>query len=281
MLHLFNSCFVYPDFLINNENLTIIVGENYNKIILETEPLGRFETYDDFLNSSIFSFCVNSTEKIIIYSDNKQFLNFLFCFLATNFKQVPEWFLKQFKQIICSKVKHYSRNFNSTIIESKTEEFISYVLDNENILEAKSFDKEISFSGLHWKFLKQEYDCISIPINEYVYSYYEEARIKFLMRDSNKTSFLIKQKNYNIHTVTDFFKLYKEIRKQVSIFLDPYIYQHYYSKNSQETFFDKRVCLLLDSKRSKVKFFDPWLMRMFISMSPEKRNDLIGVLHND
>ena len=104
MLHLFNSCYVYPDFLFRPTDDYIIVGENHLSYSGELSSsfyysysdkkscLGKFETYEDFIGSDLFVEVVNKSTKTIIFSDTTSYIKFYTGLLQAHIKNLSQEF---------------------------------------------------------------------------------------------------------------------------------------------------------------------------------------------
>jgi hypothetical protein len=290
MLHLFNSCYVYPDFLFRPDADYVIIGENHlsyggnldnsfyytyqNKKVC----LGKFSTYEEFIGSGLFQTVLNKDTKTVIFSDTKELIKLYTGFLQCHVKNLTEEFYLNAIKLFAIKVGVRSESY---IYSKKSDELNQLQKDLIKVTKldkVKDFplDKEwvISNANIEWKLMNGNESVVKSSIDKFVYSFFDEARVKFLSRKSPEGTWVSDQKNYSFDTVVSMKELYLNIRKEIAIFVDTLILDYYENGNSSNLIKDPKFLLLISGNKHLPDVIDIWLLRWVMKMTPEQIKQL-------
>ena len=287
MLHLFNSCYVYPDFLFRPTDDYIIVGENHLSYSGELSSsfyysysdkkscLGKFETYEDFIGSDLFVEVVNKNTKTIIFSDTTSYIKFYTGLLQAHIKNLSQEFYLTAIKLLAVKLGVRANSYiytqnsdnilnlkNSLLEIGSLERVQDFPLDNQWV---------ISNASIEWKLMNGNNGGVGEYINRFVYSFFDEARVKFLSRKSPEGTWVADQNNYSYDTVASMKDLYSNIRKEIAIFFDRLILDFYENGNISN---GPEFLLLISGNKHLPDAIDIWLLRWVMKMSPEQIKQL-------
>jgi len=287
MLHLFNSCYVQPFILFDPTNNHLVVGEEYkNRPVITNsfyysnsfpkDALDRLESFETFASSNWLEPVLHNKDKIIIYTDNENFIKFFTAKLKSQVKNLTkEFFLinaKLFAVKLKTRAKLLATDDAKESINSLADQFLALedipTVDKFNLTE----DWVTKNAGIEWKYANGIYDNINDIIQRNIYSYFGEARAKYLSRMQPENSWATDPKNQQYKTVESIGKLYLEMRKNICIFTDSIILN--YLTDNEKLLKDPKLLLLLASNKDKGDKIDIWLMRWFITMSQEQIKEL-------
>lgn len=290
MLHLFNSCYVQPFILFDPTNNHLVVGEEYiNRPVITNsfyysnsfpkDAFDRLESFETFASSNWLEPVLQNKDRVIIYTDNENFIKFFTAKLKTQVKNLTrEFFLinaKLFAVKLKTRAKLLATNDAKTSLNSLADEFIALEdipeVDKLNVSDAWATEH----AGIEWKFANGITDNLSDIINRNIYSYFGEARAHYLSRKDAEGSWATNPDNQQYKTVKSMADLYMEMRKDISIFTDAIILE-YFSDNAA-AFRDPKFLLLVASNKDMGDKIDIWLMRWFMKMSQEQIKEL-GIL---
>jgi hypothetical protein len=290
MLHLFNSCYVQPFILFDPTNNHLVVGEEYiNRPIINNsfyytnsfpkDAFDRLDSFETFASSNWLEPVLHNKDKIIIYTDNDNFIKFFTAKLKTQVKNLSkEFFLtsaKLFAVKLKTRAKLLATDDAKEILNSLAEQFLALddipAVDKFNLTE----DWVTKNAGIEWQFANGIYNNLNDIIDRNIYSYFGEAKANYLSRKEPAGSWATNPNNQQYRTVNSIADLYMEMRKDICIFTDSLILD-YFSDNIK-MFKDPKVLLLIASNKDMGDKIDIWLMRWFMKMSQEQIKEL-GIL---
>jgi len=286
MLHLFNSCYVYPDVTFNPSSPFVVVGENshiygsnldnsffYSNVA--TKPcLGRYKTYEDLVFSSAFKSLLESKNKIIIYADDTEYIKFFAGVLKTHVtKMTPQFFLDACK-IESVRLKTRAKLIDNVGIVASYNRLANKFYDLDAIPERSyPFQLEpkwvIDNGGIEWKLMNGKLGNVDDLIKRYVYSYYEEAKAKFLSR-KEPSGWVIDPDNAKYETVKDMAALYNEMRKEVAVFTDSLILEYFSTGNVESIVSNPMFLMLISANKNMPDKINIWLTRYVMKMSRDE-----------
>lgn len=293
MLHLFNSCYVYPDFLFEPVNYYAVVGRD-NKVIgssleksfyhsntITADAVGRFETVESFISSSVFDMAINNKEKFIVYCDEDSYIQFYTRFLKTQISNLNPGLFLQLCRLQYRRLKTRAKLIQNEVVRTKLEKLAFRFLTISNMPEYDRFDLSESWvrnnCGIEWKLIVGKSDGVEDIVNRCVYSFLDEAKAKFLSRKELKGSWVEDHTINQYSTVKSFPELYNNIRKEIALFTDNLILTFYKNKNSSGLLNDPKFLLLLSSNKNMADKVDIWGLRWFMTMPKQTLNQL-GIL---
>jgi len=289
MLHLFNSCYVYPDFLFDPTNNHLVVGEEHlnrpsvrNSFYYNNsdpkDAFDRMDSFETFVNSNWFEPLVNNKEKFIIYSDADNFVKFYTAKMKSHVQNLTKEFFLETAKLFAVKLKTRAKLLNTEDAQTKLNALADRFLELEDIPEVEKFNLPnwwvMNNAGIEWKYAIGDYFNMSEIIDRNIYSYFGEARARFLSRKDGAGSWATDPNNQRFSTVVSIKDLYMEMRKNISIFTDALILEYF---ESQDIYKDPKFLLLLASNKDMGDKIDIWLMRLFMKMSEEQIKEL-GIL---
>jgi hypothetical protein len=293
MLHLFNSCYVYPEALFDPTCSYVAIGENFRAIgagvtksfyhnnTNPQEAIGRFRTSEEFLQTELFQAVISNKDKFIIYCDDEEFIKLHAAYLKSQITNLNDALYLQLCRLFYVKLKTRSKLIPFDSIKIRMKE-LSY-----KFLTASSLPKvdKLPLSdewvrencGIEWALALGKTDKVENIVNRYVYSYYEEAKANFLSRKDPAGSWVDEKLNQNYNTVVSFKDLYNEIRKEIVLFSDTLILDFYKTKDHSQFLKDPKFLLLLTSNKDMADKIDIWLLRWFMTLPKQNLNQL-GIL---
>jgi hypothetical protein len=293
MLHLFNSCYAYPEVLFDPTCSYVVLGENYEAIgagvtnsfyhsnTVTHEAIGRYRTLEDFVKTNIFEQAVNNKEKFIIYCDDLEYIKLYTAFLKTQVSNINPGFYLQTCRLEYRRLKTRSKLIDFDSIKIRLDELATEFLtiaDMPNVDKLPLSDEWVkNNSGVEWKLAVGKSEYVEGIVNRYVYSFADEAKAKFLSRKDPAGSWVELSSNKQYNTVESFKDLYMEIRKEVALFTDKLILDFYESKNSSVILQDPKFLMLLTSNKNMADKVNIWLLRWCMTM-PKSSLTNLGIL---
>lgn len=293
MLHLFNSCYLYPDVLFDASSNYVVVGDNYNIYGINVENsfyynniqtgqcLGRFKNVDDFVISDVMRAAISNKEQFAIYADEESFLKIHAAFLKTQLENLTKEFYIEAARVFATRlyvVTKYSTNNDVKEVLSRFVEKFKTVKDIPTV-NALGVSKEWvkQHAGIEWQIASGNYKNVPKMIDRFVFSFVEEARINFLSR-KEPSGWVTDERNFNFNTVKSMKTLYENIRQEVVIITDKLI-MDYYSKNYDLGLLVHKpeFLLLLASNKETSRKIDIWLLRLLLNKTPKQLAE-IGVI---
>jgi hypothetical protein len=289
MLHLYNSCYVYPDAMFDPSTDYIVVGQKHNILGVQVENsfyynnvavkqcFGRFATYEDFIKSNLVEPVCSNKEKFIIYCDDETLVKFFTAKIKSHIFNFDESLFLEFAKLFGIRLK-----IKSKLIDSSNKQIISDLGDRFIALTKSSSVDKFPMSqfwtwenaGIEWKIANRKcgvpnnYDGILTSlINRYVYSFFDDAQKCYLSRKED--GWATNPFNQEFRTVISIKDLYMEMRKELSIFTDPLILQFFETGVTEELINDPKFLLLLSSDK-----VDTWLLRWLLKLPQSKITDL-------
>jgi hypothetical protein len=293
MLHLFNSCYAYPEVLFDPTCSYVVLGENHEAIgagvtnsfyhsnAVTHNAFARYRTLEEFVNSNVFELAINNKEKFIIYCDDAEYIKLYTAFLKTQVSNIDPGFYLQTCRLEYLKLKTRSKliEFNSVRIrlDELADKFLNMSTMPPAIKLPLSDEWVRTNAGIEWKLALGKTECVEQIVNHYVYSFVDEAKAKFLSRKDPSNSWIDDANNKQYGTVTSFKDLYSEIRKEVAIFTDKLILDFYNNKDSSVILQDPKFLMLLTSNKNMADKINIWLLRWCLLL-PKHALDRLGIL---
>jgi hypothetical protein len=285
MLHLFNSCYVYPEVLFDPTRTYVVLGENYEAIgagvvnsfyhsnCVTHDAVGRFRTLEDFIKSNIFELAINNKQKFIIYCDDAEYIKLYTAFMKTQVSNIDTSFYLQTCRLEYRRLKTRSKLIDFDSIKIRLDELAHKFLTMTNMPTVDKLplsDEWVKQNcGIEWKLAVGKTDQVEDIVNRYVYSYFEEAKANYLSRKDPKNSWVEKTSNKQYGTVVSFPELYSEIRKEVALFTDSLILEFYRTKNSSVILQNPKFLMLLTANKNMADKIDIWLLRWCMILPKE------------
>ena len=289
MLHLYNSCYVYPDAVFDPSTDYIVVGQKHSILGAQVENsfyynnvsvkqcFGRFATYEDFINSNLVEPVCSNKEKFIIYCDDETLVKFFTAKIKSHIFNFDESLFLELAKLFGVRLK-----IKSKLIDSTNKQIISDLGDKFIALTSSASVGKFPMSeywiwenaGIEWKITNRKcgvpnnYDGILTSlINRYVYSFFGDARQCYLSRKED--GWATDAFNQQFRTVISMKDLYMEMRKDRSIFTDSLILQFFENGVTEELINDPKFLLLLSSDK-----VDTWLLRWLLKLPQSKITNL-------
>jgi uncharacterized protein (UPF0333 family) len=290
MLHLFNSCYVQPFILFDPTNNHLVVGEDYiNRPVITNsfyynnsspkDAFDRLDSFETFAASNWLEPVLHNKDKVIIYTDNDNFIKFFTAKLKTQVKNLTKEFFLINAKLFAVKLRIRSKLLATNDAKEQFNSLANKFLALEDIPNVDKFNLTESWvtnnAGIEWKFANGIHDNLNDIVNRNIYSYFNEAKAQHLSRKEPEGSWATDPNNQQYRTVTNIVELYIEMRKDISIFTDSIILE-YFSDN-ESCYTDPKFLLLIASNKDMGDKIDTWLMRWFMKMSQEQIKEL-GIL---
>jgi len=289
MLHLYNSCYAYPDAMFDPSTDYIVVGQKhkilgaqvensfyYNNVAVK-QCFARFATYEEFVNSNLFEPVCSNKEKFIIYCDDDSLVKFFTAKIKSHIFNFDESLFLQLAKLFGVRLK-----IKSKLIDSTNKQIISDLGDKFIALTSSSSVDKFPMSqywvwenaGIEWKLANRKcgvpnrhIEILTVLINRYVYSFFDEAQASYLsIKDGG---WAIDPFNHQFRTVISMKDLYMEMRKEVALFTDPLILQFFETGVTEELINDPQFLLLISNDK-----VDTWLLRWLLKLPQSKITDL-------
>lgn len=293
MLHLFNSCYVYPQVLFDPTCSYVILGKDYKEFGLNIDKsfyhsktlvhdaVGRFRTLEDFLQTNIFEQAINNKEKFIIYCDDDELIKLYTAFMKSQVSNIDAGFFLQSCRLFYLKLKTRAKLIKFESIRTSVNELANKFLNISAMPTGDKLPIDAEWikcnSGIEWKLAVGKTDNVEDLINRYVYSYVDEAKAKFLSRKDPSGSWVENTVNNNYNTVLSFSDLYNEIRKEVSMFTDPMVLEFYKTKDASVVLNNPKFLMLFTANKNMGDKVNIWLLRWCMTLPKDYLNKL-GIL---
>ena len=291
MLHLFNSCYVYPDITFNPSDDYVVVGENhlsygagvnssfyYNNVQVK-ECLGRFKTYEEFKASGLLHKVVMGENKVNIFADDEELIKFYAAYYKTQVKKITKQFFLDACKIEAVRLKTRAKIIDSDAIQTKLNGIANQLNALKEIPSVEDFgldDKWVMINaGVEWKLMLGKPGNAEDLVNRFVYSHFDEARVKFLSR-KDPAGWVIDEDNFSYETVKSMKDLYLEMRKEVTLYTDPLIMK-FYDEGLESIISDPQFLLLISANKNMPDKINIWLLRWVMKMTSTQIKNL-GVL---
>ena len=292
MLHLYNSCYVYPDAMFDPSNHYAVIGQKHNILGVHAENsfyynnvvvkfcYGRFTTYEDFIKSDLFELFCNNKQQLIIYCDDETMIKFFTAKLKTHIFDFDHALFLDLAKIFGVRLKIKSKlidSSNKQIISDLGDKFIA-LTETPNINKL-SLDQYWVWenAGIEWKIINRKCGVpnnhiaiVTDLINRHVYSFFDEAKECYLSRKEN--GWATDASNQNYKTVISMKDLYMEMRKELALFTDPLILQFYETGVTEELLTDPKFLLLISNDK-----VDTWLLRWLLKL-PQSEITKLGLI---
>jgi len=292
MLHLFNSCYVYPVELFDPTKQYLVVGKDHTNTPVVTnsfyynnssakDAFQRFSCFEHFASSGILELVLSNKQAFVIYADNDSFVKFFTAKLKTQVTNLSKEFFLDAAKLFALRL-----NTRAKLIQSETSRANIKVLSDmfmslEDIPEDDPFKLSETWvkqnAGVEWKVASGDYSTINNIVNRYVYSFYPEAKAKYLSRKEPNNSWVSDYRNASFDTVVSMKDLYMEMRKEFNTFTDPTILKYYSINNISEMIKDPLFLLLLSANKNMGDKIDIWLLRWLLKM-PKHEIQQMGIL---
>jgi hypothetical protein len=293
MLHLFNSCYAYPEVLFDPTCAYVVLGENYEAIgagvtdsfyhsnCVTHEAIGRFRTLEEFTQSNLFELAINNKDKFIIYCDDEEYIKLYTAFMKTQVSNINPGFYLQTCRLEYRRLKTRSKLIDFDSIKIRLDELAQRFLTMVNMPVVDKLplsDEWVKQNcGIEWKLAVGKTEFVENIVNRYVYSYFEEAKANYLSRKDPKDSWVENTSNKHYGTVESFPELYSEIRKEVALFTDSLILEFYRTRNSSVILQNPKFLMLLSANKNMADKIDIWLLRWCMTL-PKDSLTKLGIL---
>jgi hypothetical protein len=289
MLHLFNSCYVYPIYLFDPTKNYVLVREDHeNSLIVKnsffynnSEPkdaFGTFKSFENFASSNLLNPAINNKELFIIYADNENFIKFFAAKLKTQVGNLKKEFFLDHAKLFAVRLMTRAKLVQSEEIRDNLTTLANMFLELTEIPDGNKLDLPDTWvrknAGVEWKVSCGDYSTLDGIINRYVYSFFPEARAKYLSRKDPADSWVLDPNNQRYETVVSMESLYMEMRKEFNTFTDSTILKYYELKDIREMVKDPLFLLLLSANKNMGDKIDIWLLRWLLKMPKEQLKEL-------
>jgi hypothetical protein len=293
MLHLFNSCYLYPDVLFDASSNYVVVGENhhiygfnvensfYYNNVQTGQCLGRFSNVHEFVKSDVLKAAISNKEQFAIYADADSFLKIHASFLKTQVKNLTLEFYVEAARVLGARLGVVTKYTTNVDVKNNLSTCVDALMQVNSIPEIDRFNVTEDWvktnAGIEWQIASGNYKNIPKMIDRFVFSFIEEARINFLSR-KEPSGWVVDSKNFNINTVKSMKDLYNNIRKEVFIQTDTLILDFYSKKHELVELVKKpEFLLILASNKETSRKVDIWLLRLLLNKQQSKLEE-IGVI---
>jgi hypothetical protein len=293
MLHLFNSCYAYPEVLFDPTCLYVVIGKNYEAIgagvtnsfyhsnTVTHEAVARFKTLEEFVQTNIFEQAINNKEKFIIYCDDEEYIKLYTAFLKTQVLNIDSGFYLQTCRLEYRKLKTRAKLIQFDSVKIRLDELAQKFLTMVDMPHANKLpltDEWIkNNAGVEWKLAVGKHEYVEGIVNRYVYSFIDEAKARFLSRKKPENTWVLDENNRIYGTVLSFKDLYLEIRKEVTLLTDQLILDFYNNKDSLVVLQNSKFLMLLSSNKNMGDKVNIWLLRWCMTL-PKNYLNKLGIL---
>ena len=292
MLHLFNSCYVYPVDLFDPTKNYLVVGEEhtnqpsvtnsfyYNNAVPKN-AFERFKSVEDFASSNLMQPVFKNKDLFVIYADNENFIKFFTAKMKTQVQRLSKEFFLDAAKLFAVRLTTRAKLIQSEEIRTNIKVLADMFMALEDIPNVDKFNVDPIWvrynAGIEWKLAAEDYSTIDNVVNHYVYSFFPEAKAKYLSRKDPSNSWVVDPNNQKFHTVVSMKDLYMEMRKEFNTFTDPTILKYYELNNFREMVKDPLFLLLLSANKNMGDKVDIWLLRWLLKI-PKEQIDQMGIL---
>lgn len=292
MLHLFNSCYVYPVELFDPTKQYLVVGKDHiNNPVLNTsfyynnsntkDAFQRFSCFENFASSGITELVLSNKQSFVIYADNESFIKFFTAKLKTQVTNLTTEFFLDAAKLFAVRLNTRAQlvKLESTRVNLKTLADMFMALEEIPNVDRFNLSEEWvkNSAGVEWKIACGDYSTVDTIVNRYVYSFFPEAKAKYLSRKDAEGSWVIDPLNQTFDTVVSMKDLYMEMRKEFNTFTDTTILKYYSTNNISEMLKDPLFLLLLSANKNMGDKIDIWLLRWLLKM-PKHQIQQMGIL---
>lgn len=261
---------------------TNIENSFYYATVSAKPCLGKYKTFEDLVyKDSVFKAALESKTKINIYADDESYIKFYTALLKTHITNLDE---KLFLE--CCKIESVRLKTRAKIIDSEpVAKAINELADKFYNLQ-QTPQKVYKFiltpqwvmdnAGVEWKIMNGKLGNVKDLIDRYVYSHFDEARVKYLSR-KEPAGWVTDVNNYSYETVTDMYALYKEMRKEVSLFTDNLLIRYYETGDIQQIVNNPLFLILISANKNMPDKINIWLTR-YIMKVIRTQNRNLGIL---
>lgn len=292
MLHLFNSCYVYPVDLFDPTKNYLMVGKDHtNTPTLTTSfyynnlspqnAFHRFSCFEHFASSSLLELVLNNKESFIIYADHDSFIKFFTAKLKTQVSNLSKEFFLDAAKLFAVRLNTRAKLIKLEQTRNNLKDLSDMFMALEDIPDVDKFNLPENWikqnAGVEWKLISGDYSNLNDMVNRYVYSFFPEAKAKYLSRKDPVNSWVVDPKNQKYETVISVKDLYMEMRKEFNTFTDPTILKYYNTDYIPDMLKDPLFLLLLSANKNMGDKVDIWLLRWLLKM-PQQEIKQMGIL---
>jgi hypothetical protein len=267
-----------------------VVGEEYiNRPVINTsfyynnsfpiDAFDRLDSFETFANCNWLEPLLCNKDRVIIYTDDVNFINFFTAKLKTQVKNLTKDFFLLNAKLFAVKLKTRAKLLATNDAKESFNNLADKFLALEDIPAVNKFnlteDWVTANAGIEWKYANGIYDNLNDIIDRNIYSYFGEAKAKYLSRKEPEGSWATDPDNQQYRTVKSISDVYMEMRKDISIFTDTIILEYFL--DNVKAFNNPNVLLLLASNKDMGDKIDIWLIRWFMKMTQEQIKEL-GIL---
>jgi hypothetical protein len=288
MLHLFNSCYVYPVHLFDPTNNYLMVGKDqlikpsivnsffYNNSSPK-DAFERYESFEKFSEGNLVEPCINAKTTFIIYADNDEFIKFFTSKLKTQVSRLTQEFFLDAAKLFAVRLNIRAKLIPDESIRNNIKTLADMFMTLDKIPDTKKLNISENWirynAGIEWKLANEDYSTVDDIVNRYVYSFFPEASAKYLSRKDPEGSWVVNKNNQRFQDVVSMKDLYMEMRKEFNTFTDPTILR-YYELGARELVKDPLFLLLLSANKNMGDKVDIWLLRWMLNLPKEQINQL-------
>jgi hypothetical protein len=269
-----NHLVIGPDYV----NKPTITNSFYYNNSVPKEALERFDSFETFNSSNLLEPAVNNKELLIIYADNDNFIKFFTSLLKTQVKNLTKEFFLDAAKLFAVRLNTRAKLIQSEEIRTNIKVLADMFMALEDIPNVDRLNLPELWvrynAGLVWKLAVENYTTIDDVINRYVYSFYQEARAKYLSRKPAAYSWAIDPNARQYSSVVSMKDLYIEMRKEFNTFTDPTILKYYQLNDIKQMVKDPLFLLLLSANKNMGDKIDIWLLRWLLKMPKEQINQM-------
>lgn len=292
MLHLFNSCYVYPDTLFDPTVADyIVIGKNESSLGTNIQDSfyytnstikqcwGRYKNVWEFYHTNLVTPILSNKDKFHIYVDDASFIDIYAAFLKSQVKGLTSQFFYNTSRLLAVRMKTRAKLLQPIAAENinNLADSLSKVTSIPDVPRLVTDDAFITENaGIVWKVCVGNYDRVPDLINRYVYSHFEEARANYLSRNTNG-SWVADKNNYNYNTVVSMHDLYMQMRKQLAFYTDDLIQRFYAGEDIATLLEDPKSLILLSGNKNISDKVDIWLLRWLMTL-PEQEIKSLRIL---
>lgn len=289
MLHLFNSCYVYPIALFDPTKNYVLVREDHENSLLvknsffynNSEPrdaFGTFKNAEQFISSNLVLPSFNNKDLFIIYADDENFIKLFTAKLKTQVGNLKKQFFLDHAKLFAVRLLTRAKLIQSEELRDNLTTLADMFLDLTEIPDGDKFNLPDTWirknAGVEWRVASGDYSTLDGIINRYVYSFFPEAKAKYLSRKDPADSWVLDSNNQRYETVVSMESLYREMRKEFSTFTDSTILKYYELNDIKEMVKDPLFLLLLSANKNMGDKIDIWLLRWLMKMPKDQLKEL-------
>jgi hypothetical protein len=241
----------------------------------------RFSCFENFISSGLTELVLSNKQSFVIYADNESFIKFFTAKLKTQVKNLTTEFFLDAAKLFAVRLNTRAKLVKLESTRSNLKILADMFIALEEIPEVEAFNLPESWvknnAGVEWKIACGNYNTVDDIVNRYVYSFFPEARAKYLSRKDGHGSWATNPLNQKFDTVVSVKDLYMEMRKEFNTFTDTTILKYYSTNNISEMLKDPLFLLLLSANKNMGDKIDIWLLRWLLKM-PTHQIQQMGIL---